>query len=573
MPSVTHWSRLEPRARDDDFAGSVRAEVRDPLWFYVRQWQTGEFQGTDSGSLVGVQLTVEHRPFTHFRPAEGTWEPFDSSVPLEARVEHQPAPIDLRVRVQAGLRFARHLRVERVPELLAPFLAAFPLPSDPAPPATVTDAATAAFMTAVTTRVVDGAALVEALDRGLDPAEPRHPDGSPLPPELHVRADARDAVRRAADGLATWFRASYPTVSEGEGCWVPASLEHRFSVSLGDPNAGGTVLSATEYRGGHLDWYDFDTSGRLPAGGWQQETVRSLPTQITFAGMPASRWWQFEDARIDFGQITAGPADLGRVVLAEFAMIHGDDWFLLPYPVPVGAAIAVRSLVVTDVFGQHYAIRPSATAGAPSGRWRMFALTPGTPSGEEPFLILPPVLGRSEEGPAVEEVVFFRDETASLAWGLERTLSSPTGEAVPGAEVAQAAGRAAPPEDVALPSADGRVLRYRLSSAMAGNWIPLIPVRTDSSERSIQWELAGLLDDREGRSHEPKGWILNPDGDPYRIHEEEISQEARVVRRAFQLARWVDGSTHLWIGCRVCPGRVEGVSGLRFDVLQPRPPE
>jgi hypothetical protein len=67
-----------------------------------------------------------------------------------------------------------------------------------------------------------------------------------------------------------------------------------------------------------------------------------------------------------------------------------------------------------------------------------------------------------------------------------------------------------------------------------------------------------------------RGRILNPDGPGpagLAIHEEEVPREGVRVVRTFQLARWQDGSTHLWIGRQKSVGRGEGSSGLRFDML------
>ena len=67
-----------------------------------------------------------------------------------------------------------------------------------------------------------------------------------------------------------------------------------------------------------------------------------------------------------------------------------------------------------------------------------------------------------------------------------------------------------------------------------------------------------------------QGQILNP-GEPHQnslaIYEEEIPREGVRVTRSYQLARWQDGSTYLWIGRRKEVGRGEGSSGLRFDTL------
>ena len=41
------------------------------------------------------------------------------------------------------------------------------------------------------------------------------------------------------------------------------------------------------------------------------------------------------------------------------------------------------------------------------------------------------------------------------------------------------------------------------------------------------------------------------------------------VTRSYQFTRWIDGSSHLWIGRRKGVGSGEGSSGLRFDSLEP----
>ena len=48
-PTVGVWNRLEGRPRTTDFDRALRAEVRDPLWLLTRQWQLGEFTGSDAG--------------------------------------------------------------------------------------------------------------------------------------------------------------------------------------------------------------------------------------------------------------------------------------------------------------------------------------------------------------------------------------------------------------------------------------------------------------------------------------------------------------------------------------------
>ena len=87
----------------------------------------------------------------------------------------------------------------------------------------------------------------------------------------------------------------------------------------------------------------------------------------------------------------------------------------------------------------------------------------------------------------------------------------------------------------------------------------------------MRWELkrGRMLQHRGEELKEilPKGRILEPESD-LRLREEEVQRTGALVDRAFQLARWVDGSTHLWMARRKRPGRGEGWSGLRYDFLE-----
>ena len=59
------------------------------------------------------------------------------------------------------------------------------------------------------------------------------------------------------------------------------------------------------------------------------------------------------------------------------------------------------------------------------------------------------------------------------------------------------------------------------------------------------------------------------DHDLIQMPEEEVPREGARITRAYQLARWMDGSTYLWLGRRKTVGRGEGSSGLRFDTTEP----
>jgi hypothetical protein len=61
--------------------------------------------------------------------------------------------------------------------------------------------------------------------------------------------------------------------------------------------------------------------------------------------------------------------------------------------------------------------------------------------------------------------------------------------------------------------------------------------------------------------------LLQP-GKSLALYDEEVPREGARVTRAFQYARWIGGSTHLWVGAHKLPGRGEGSSGLRFDTVE-----
>ncbi|WP_435599762.1 hypothetical protein [Streptomyces sp. C10-9-1] len=83
FPAVGLWNRLEGRPCTTEFDRALRAEVRDPLWLLTRQWQLGEFRGTDAGSPVTATYSVATATPSRFRSAAGPVESLPSDRPLE----------------------------------------------------------------------------------------------------------------------------------------------------------------------------------------------------------------------------------------------------------------------------------------------------------------------------------------------------------------------------------------------------------------------------------------------------------------------------------------------------------
>ena len=124
--------------------------------------------------------------------------------------------------------------------------------------------------------------------------------------------------------------------------------------------------------------------------------------------------------------MTAAVEDPGRVLLRDFALIDGNDWFQIPLAVPVGSKVDIASLSGSDTFGITTPIPHYSTVDGPSGRWRMFALSaqPGdlpviTSAAALPYelLVTPSAVARMDAAP-IEEVLLLRDEIANVSGAL-----------------------------------------------------------------------------------------------------------------------------------------------------------
>ena len=156
-------------------------------------------------------------------------------------------------------------------------------------------------------------------------------------------------------------------------------MEYAFSVGAGaGVGADGEItLTAAEYHGGHLDWHSVDVDPALQLGAAHDnagaDVVRTvMPAPVSFRGAPAQRFWEFEDARIDFGLLPAGPGDLPHLLLSDFATNYGNDWYVIPIDLAVGTLTRTRSLVVSDTFGVQTLIQPHDAAGP--GGFSMYSL-------------------------------------------------------------------------------------------------------------------------------------------------------------------------------------------------------
>jgi hypothetical protein len=572
VASITSWTRLEPRTQRDDLQDSLAARLHDPLWQLARQWQIGEFTAEDTGSPVSVRVRVEHAPLTRYRAggASAPVEPYDvvAGGPLEARVEGERAAATARLATVAGLHFLRLLAARGMSRYAAAYTTRYALAWPTDDPRL--DPAAARFLTVVGGRVPDGVRLEADLRPAL-----AGPAGS-LPAEPAIASGDRVVVTDAARAFLAWYAAEAGgATATGGDAWQRERLEYEFAVAAPAPT-GQHVLVAPEYPGGRLDWADLEhdagaSLGGPDAGALRVETRTVIPTPVTYRGMPATRWWEFEDADVDFGRVEAGPTDLLRLLLVSFALDFGNDWFVVPVELDVGAVCRVRSLVVTDSFGQRTLVRPAAQVDGARRDWRMFTPTPVTPPAANAadlsaeLLLLAPATAPGLHGEPVEEVLLLRDEMANLGWAVERVVESAVGGRLDRVEAYRATGR----EGSGSTTGSG-ALHYRLATTVPNYWLPLVPVRIAPDRPDVRLRRGRVLLDRGGEPTTPPalGRVLDP-GQPLEVYEEEVPRAGARVTRAYQYARWSDGTSHVWVGRRKQPGRGEGWSGLRFDVVEP----
>lgn len=582
MPSITSWIRLEPRSRNAEMNTGLQAGIYDPLWLLARQWQLGEFQGEDNGSPVIAHWRAEGAPLTRYHAGAITPNArvdapgYDvSRMPLETLVERetirpaagQTAKAEkLRLVAEAGQHFLRML--DRQPlsnNYRAAFTRQYPFPVLTPEQRAELDDESLDFFDLMATRVPDGRRLFTAF-RSKSSGE------MVIDPDLQIASGDLAEVEKTARLWLQWYESLFNEPEDLNPSWIPERMEYAFSVATRFSD-GECVLTAQEYFEGHLDWYAFDANAEATLGTpednvFTEITCAVIPSPVSFRGMPAPRFWEFEDAQVDFGSVDAGPKDLGRMLLIEFALAYGNDWFVIPIELEIGSVCRTRSLVITDTFGVRMLVKAPSELGLPHSAWRMFqhSYLRGSESTKpvSNLFFLPPSLLKSMESRPIEEVLFLRDEMANLAWAVERLVESPAGRPLNRFEASLEQKRRHGKESSLQSKAAPETLRYRLMTEIPAYWVPLLPVRTKQGLRL------------------KRGTVLNPDGLPEAVNalgrilesgrelavfEEEVPREGVRVTRSYQATRWIDGSSHFWVGRRKSVGRGEGSSGLKFDSL------
>ncbi len=357
--------------------------------------------------------------------------------------------------------------------------------------------------------------------------------------------------------------------------WSNSQLEFQAIVSGSSLNQTDTSMPFSVFPGlnGELDWYSFDQNPlfeNLEEVNFERITRDVYPTNVAFQGMPNKRWWQFENNKVDFGSLRIEASEIDKIIFTAFLMKYSNDWYTVPFTLKVGSICKIEHLIVHDVFGgETYVERTDKDENDP---WTMFTNTLSEENGQtsDYFLLAPGSSDFIQNGDPIEVVQFVRDEITNYVWAIEHTTENQLGDPWYGYERVLAGNMAN--ENRGLETYAS--IRYILATGTPENWIPLVPVQIDETRKEVSLKKGavptGLLNENSERIlNRPHGIILLPSNDQshFYLREEEVPRSGVIVKRVYRRARWVDGSSHLWLGRIISSGRGEGRSNTRFDII------
>lgn len=610
------YNRLEPQAREEDFERSLRCEVHDPLWLLGRQWQFGEFQGEDAGSAIFAKVLMETAPLLKYELPGGQTLPYAQELPFETVVERFGRPEDYRDCTYGAQRFLQLLdaRLKGEPgyqkdfyvkklQLLFPLSLPALAPGDtPEQQVTklqlLTNEKLVAFLSAAQHWTFNALRLYRKIV-----------SDTPFVVSSMVQTEAHRAkLTQIVGQFKTWYEQKYPNLAAN--AWMSEALEHRLAVAAPSATGNNTVLQASEYAQGELEWYHFDkadpktiSAALKTSTAAEKQKISAvcqtlLPSSARYSGMPASRWWEFENGSVNLSLATAAETDLARLITAQYALQYSNDWLVVPFLVPNGSLAEIKGIVVTDTFGMRTLIRPAAQGQTANWQsWGLFNLSgPLAYEAADVRTLMPPVAPPALRGDPVESVALLRDEMANMVWGIETLVPDQLGRGQDGHRAAQTLAErllVLDPSSSAKVSDEtikGAVLRYTLATSVPENWIPFTPAQLPNQQRAIRLQRASMPRWFAGDYSRirPRTLLLRPgmyaqtsntDDLPaadakqqeqekaYFINEEEVTRAGVRVEAFAKRTRWYNGAIVYWMARRKTSGRGEANSGLAFDAL------
>lgn len=544
--------RLESRSRNADDSAGLEMRVADPLWMLGRQWQFGEFRGEDNGSPIAVTASFRKEKTTHYSFLDNGAKQELGDAPLEARVEAIAVePSDIRSKVRIGQKIEDLIRTsfpaEVAGDLIRKLRVEYPLTADER-----IDRRSRLFFNLMAGRVIDGGRLWERIQKREFPTGEFEP------------------LAGVVERLEGWYRQLFlPT--DGHTSWDSRNLAHRFHVHGSDD----IRLDAPDYQSGHLDWHSFDRAEiRIDPTEQSKESEATIPVRVSFAAMPDKRLFAFEDSALHLSGMDVEDDDLVRLMIIDFSLISGSDWFTIPIRMELGELCWTHRLTVKDVFGVKTAIesRDGQFLGTdPLRVWDAFKIRDRHAlsfAAADHFLYLPPVTSFPQESRPLEELLLLRDEYANMVWAIEKIVCNGMGTPTDGYDLhLERNGPFLTGKEGRQEPTDGNP-RFRLASPVPTNWIPYLPFHAGPDGADIELRRAMMMRNESAIEPEDIHPISRLAGkDVSTIREEAVPRAGVRLQLTRQRARWTDGNTCIWLGRKVLTGRGEGSSGLTFDQL------
>ena len=586
------WNRLEGKPRSQNLEDALKAEVRDPLWMLCRQWQFGEFEGEDAATPAFSRVRYQKNYLSQIQLPDQTPQEAQPEVPLNPIIETIPFVWDLSIRLEIGRHWLKLLKHHLPPKEQGTITQAFThtdsLLFDLADNSTREKAYEHAaelsnsrlqlsLLLARRKKAIDGKKLLELILRANSIS-------------VEVIGRKNQVVDNTAAKLLEWGERVYHFRADENPAWHDSRLEYQFDLCTGPENQQQYCLKAKEYTGHELEWYQFDYRRQADNPSEMEtpiEETTAIPVQVSYQGMPRTRWWEMEDARINFGNIKTTTDNPARLLFAQFNLIYGNDWFMLPLEVEIGMLTKVESIIVVDNFGFRTKVLP--TPSNSRDKWSYFNFhNQGKNPLEENWFYYPNTARDILKGDPVEQVHFMRDEMANMVWGIESIVPDRVSKGVPGNE--RSSRMQAYIRNLEAPEtfeASGNEARYRYQLSNAGtipeNWIPFIPVNIGDAveSRQIQLQRAALprlVRGFEARRIRPQTSLLSKGIEAdhvsaYHIFEEEVPRAGAIVKGRWKRTRWLNGKTFVWFAREKTVGRGEGASQLQFDFLRDKKTE
>lgn len=608
------WNKLEARPRQIDFNRVLEVRIQDPLWMLARQLQMGEFKGNDTGSGIITKALMEYSSIYAFSRKDdiNNVKPYDlKQMPLEPMVENISYQFSIKERVRMGQVWKREIKKllsSTASGIFTSLAAHASFLIDTTPPDTnstpvdkvakslyFSQHKTAAFIrtASLTEETLDGNYLLQQCQT----TSPFTTFNTALGNALTSLGVSSTNFDTACSNFVQWATKMYnlDLQSNNGEFWNREKLEYELELYSDDMKR----LTSDNAHNGSLDWYSFENNN---TAGVSFPTVTTTPaapvlkemlmTDNRFAGMPSSRWWEFENGRVNFGNLEGDTNDMAKIMLAQFALVYQDDWFVIPYRIPVGSYSKIHGMVVTDVFGvktyiaNHTEEYDSNTANFvyADETWKDWSwmdvseknnvVNFSKPAGR--MLLLPTLSGKLESTP-VESVTFARDEISNIVWAIEKIVPDHLGKGADAQQVSvdyrSRLEQLAPATAPLPPGADDAKLDYTLMNTVPENWIPFIVKHNPGSIREVRLQRASMprivgalpVSLARPRTECISYGLNNTPITGYYINEEEVSRAGTRIETTFQRTRWYNGKTIMWVGRNRTTGRGQGSSGLVFD--------